>query len=74
MDDQAIPSELLQAYSRAELTRREIASQLGRDVSFGALLGQLQEHSLPLPRVPSDQNSPGVKLIRELALQAVARA
>jgi len=65
-----IPTELLAAYSRAEITRREIQDRLGETVSFGELLGQLHAHNLPLPRVPSDPQSPGRRLIRELAERA----
>lgn len=63
----AIEKDLLEAYSRGEITRREIAERTGREVSFGTLLGQLHARRLPLPRVPSDPHSPGVQLIRRLA-------
>jgi hypothetical protein len=69
----AIDKELLDAYSRGEITRREIAERTGQEVSFGTLLGQLHAHGLPLPRVPSDPRSPGVQLIRRLAARG-ARA
>jgi hypothetical protein len=49
-----IESTLLESYSRGEITRHEIQDRIGEPVSFGALLGQLHQHGLPLPRVPSD--------------------
>ena len=60
----------LEAYSRGEMTRREIEDQTGEAVSFGELLMQLHEHHLPLPRIPSDPQSPGVQLIKRLAERA----
>ena len=62
-----IETALLESYSRGEITRREIAEQTGEPVGFGALLAQLHEHRLPLPRVPSDPQSPGVRLVKQLA-------
>ncbi len=69
-----IEKRLLEAYSRAEITRRELEARTGQDISFGALLGQLHKHGLPLPRVPSDKQSPGVLLIKQLAERAGSRA
>jgi hypothetical protein len=60
-------------HSRGEITRREIADEHGSYVSFGALLGQLCAHRLPLPRVPSDPNNPGIELIKKLAERAGPR-
>ena len=57
---------LLQAYSRGEITRREIMERTGQPLSFGTLLMPLHEHKLPLPRIPSDRQSSGVQLIRQL--------
>lgn len=62
-----IKTTLLEAFSRGEITRKEIEEQTGEAVSFGTLLGQLHQHHLPLPRVPTDPQSPGVQLIRKLA-------
>jgi len=62
-----IDVSLLEAHSRGEVTRREIAERIGREVRFGELLGQLHAHGLKLPRVASDPRSPGVELIRRLA-------
>lgn len=62
-----IKTTLLEAFSRGEITRKEIEEQTGEAVSFGRLLGQLHEHHLPLPRVHSDPQSPGRQLIRRLA-------
>jgi hypothetical protein len=68
-----IDKALLKAYSRGEITRREIEEQSGQIVSFGALLMLLHEHHLPLPRIPSDPQSPGVQLIKHLAERAARR-
>jgi hypothetical protein len=62
-----VPRPLLEAYSRGELTRREIEDRTGEAISFGRLLGFLHEQHLPLPRIPSDRQSPGVQLIKRLA-------
>lgn len=62
-----IARALLEAYSRGEITRREIKDQTGQAFSFGALLMQLHGQHLPLPRIPSNPQSPGVQLIRRLA-------
>jgi hypothetical protein len=67
MDGTPIPLELLEAYGRAEITRREIATPVGHEVSSGALVGHLYAERLPLPRVLSGPSSPGVQLIRQLA-------
>jgi len=65
-----IDEALVAAYSRGELTRREIEERTGEAVSFGRLLMALHAHGLPLPRIPSDPNSPGVQLIKRLAEKA----
>ena len=70
----AVGRDLLESYSRGEMTRREIAEQLGQPVSFGQLLGLLQENRLPLPRIAVDPDAPGVKLVRELAIRAARDA
>jgi hypothetical protein len=62
-----IKTTLLEAFSRGEITCKEIEEQTGEAVSFGTLLGQLHEHHLPLPRVPGNPQSPGVQLIKRLA-------
>jgi hypothetical protein len=69
----SIESALLESYSRGEITRREIEDRTGEAISFGALLGQLHQRGLPLPRVKSDPRSPGVRLIEELAEKAGRR-
>jgi hypothetical protein len=60
----------LEAYSRGEISRTEIERRLDRAVSFGDLLMALHAHHLPLPRYPSDPDSPGVQLIKRLAERA----
>ena len=67
MSSTGISPTLLNAYSRGEVTRREIEERTGQEISFGALLAQLHAHNLPLPRIPSDPRSPGVQLVRRLA-------
>ena len=69
-----IARALLERYSRGEITRREIEDQLDRAVSFGTLLRLLGEHDLPLPRIAGDPDSPGIRLIRDLAIRAKQRA
>ena len=69
MDLQIDPA-LLQAYSRCEISRRDISTRLNREVSFGELLAALHAHRLPLPRYPAHPDSEGVKLIRRLAERA----
>ena len=66
----SIELRLLKAYSRGEITRREIGDRIGEPVTFGQLLMQLHAKGLPLPRFPSDPASPGVELVRKLAEQA----
>ncbi len=69
MSDLAAPlsRDLVEAWSRGEITRREIADRLDMQVGFGALLLAVHEHRLTLPRVPADPQSPGVRLVRALA-------
>ena len=68
--DAPIDRSLLEAYSRCEISRRDIADRLGREVSFGELLGALHANGLRLPRFPAHPDSEGVKLIRRLAERA----
>jgi hypothetical protein len=65
-----IDRSLLEAYSRAEISRREISDRMGEEVSFGDLLAALHAERLPLPRFPAHPDSPGVKLIKRLAERA----
>ena len=65
-----IDLELLTAYSRGEITRRDIEARVGEAVGFGPLLMQLHAHGLKLPRFPSDRSSPGFQLLRRLAERA----
>ena len=55
------PQDLLEAYSRGEITRGNIEDRTVQVIGFGALLMGLHEHHLRLPQVPSDPNSPGVQ-------------
>jgi len=65
--DQDIDRTLLEAFSRGEISRKEIERRLDREIGFGDLLMQLHKHNLRLPRFASDPNSPGVQLIKRLA-------
>jgi hypothetical protein len=65
-----ISKDLLEAYSRGEITRRDIEARVDKAVNFGQLLMQLHEHNLPWPRFPSDRQSVGVQLIKRLAERA----
>jgi hypothetical protein len=69
-----IERHLLEAYSRGELTRHEIEDRIGVPLSFGELLLGLHRHGLPLPRIPSEPRSDGVRLIRQLVERELARA
>ena len=69
--DSAISLDLLDAYSRGEISRRDIGERLKTELSFGDLFGALLEHKLPLPRFPAHPGSPGVELIRRLAARGL---
>jgi len=68
-----IPITLLEAFSRGEISRKDIEDQTGECLNFSMLLAQLHRHHLPLPRIPSDPRSPGVQLIKRLTEQAMRR-
>jgi hypothetical protein len=68
--DAKIDRSLLEAYSRGEISRRDISNRMDVEVRFGDLFMALCEAGLPLPRFPSDPNSPGVQLIKRLAERA----
>jgi hypothetical protein len=68
--DMKIDRSLLEAYSRGEISRRDISNRMDVEVRFGDLLAALHAEKLPLPRYPSDPNSPGVQLIKRLAERA----
>ena len=68
-----IPTALLEAFSRGEISRKDIEDQTGEYLSFGMLLAQLHQHHLPLPRIPSYPQSPGVQLIKRLVERAMRR-
>jgi hypothetical protein len=69
--DSAQLRSALEADSRGEIDRRQVGDRPGAPISFGELL--MQPHRLRLPRLPSDPNSPGVQLIKRLAIQAASR-
>jgi hypothetical protein len=68
--DAKIDRSLLEAYSRAEISRRDISDRMNVEVKFGDLLAALHAEGLPLPRFPAHPDSPGVKLIKRLAERA----
>ncbi len=68
--DMQIDRSLLEAYSRGEISRRDISERMNAEVRFGDLLAALHAAALPLPRFPCDRNSPGVQLIKRLAERA----
>ncbi len=68
--DVKIDRSLLEAYSRGEISRRDISDRMDTEVRFGDLFMALCEAGLPLPRFPCDRNSPGVQLIKRLAERA----
>jgi hypothetical protein len=53
MDQIIIERPLIEAYSRGELDRQEIAARLGRSVSVADLILALRAAHLPMPRYPS---------------------
>jgi hypothetical protein len=66
-----IPITLLEAFSRGEISRKDIEDQTGEYLGFGMLLAQLHRYRLPLPRIPSDPQS--VQLIKRLTERAMRR-
>jgi hypothetical protein len=61
------PRLVLEALSRGEISRTDAGRRLGEELSFGDMLARLREYGLRLPRFKSDPDSPGVRLIRDLA-------
>jgi hypothetical protein len=53
MDQVVIDRPLIEAYSRGDLDRHEIATRLGRPVSVADLILALRAAHLPMPRYPS---------------------
>jgi hypothetical protein len=68
--DKEIDRSLLEAYSRGEISRREIGDRMQMEIGFGDLLAALHANGLTLPRFPSHPDSVGVKLIKRLAERA----
>jgi hypothetical protein len=68
--DKEIDRSLLEAYSRGEISRRDISDGMRKEIGFGDLLAELHANGLPLPRFPSHPDSAGVKLIKRLAERA----
>ena len=61
------PRSVFEALSRGEISRADAGRQLGEELSFGDMLARLREYGLRLPRFKSDPDSPGIRLIRDLA-------
>lgn len=53
MDQTIVDQPLIEAFSRGELDRHEIAARLGRTVSVADLILALRTAHLPMPRYPS---------------------
>ncbi|HEY1934788.1 MAG TPA: hypothetical protein VGG99_22510 [Acetobacteraceae bacterium] len=53
MDQLTIDRPLIEAYSRGDLDRQEIAARLGHPVSVADLILALRAAHLPMPRYPS---------------------
>ncbi len=53
MDQVIIDRPLIEAYSRGDLDRHEMAARLGRAVSVAELILALRAAHLPMPRYPS---------------------
>lgn len=53
MDQAIIDRPMMEAYSRGELDREEIADRLDRNVSVADLILTLHAANLPLPHYPS---------------------
>jgi hypothetical protein len=68
-----IPLDLLKAYSRCEISRRDISRVLDEDIGFGDVLAGLHAHGLKLPRYPAHPGSAGVELVRRLAERAMPK-
>ncbi len=70
-DDGFVPSVLVEAWSRGDVTRREAGEALGRHVGFGELSGAVRELGLPLPLPPpqprAERPSLAVRLIAAAA-------
>jgi len=53
MDQTTIDRPMIEAYSRGELDRQEIAARLGHPVSVADLILALRAAHLPMPRYPT---------------------
>ena len=58
------------AYSRGEISRAEVERRVGYEVGFGDLIAKLRTHHFDLPKTPSNPQSRGVQMIRDLAARA----
>ncbi len=59
--------QVVEAYSHGEISRAELGRRMGQEVDFAEALLMLRRYHLPLPHRPSDPQSQGVELIRQLA-------
>lgn len=57
MDKPIVDRPLIEAYSRGELDRQEIAAILGCNVSVAGLILALRSTHLPIPRYPTSLTS-----------------
>ncbi len=72
-DDGFVPSVLVEAWSRGDVTRRGVGEALGRYVGFGELSGAVRELGLPLPQRKGEPNPFAVRLIADAAERARPR-
>lgn len=63
--------QVVEAYSHGDISRAELGRRVGQEVDFTDALLMLRRYHLPLPHRPSDPQSPGVELIRQLASRHV---
>jgi hypothetical protein len=61
----------LLAYSRGEISRAELERRIGDEVSYADLIAKLRTHQLHLPKTPSDPQSRGAQLIRDIAARGI---
>ncbi|MBF0344302.1 MAG: hypothetical protein HQL06_08735 [Nitrospirae bacterium] len=65
--------QIIEAYSKGILSRREIERSLGYEVDFATVLQMLRRYHLPLPHHHDNQQSVGIQLISQLASRHTRR-
>lgn len=64
-DDCFIPSAFVEAWSRGDMTHREVATAMGRYVHFADPLEAVIDLGLPIPQKTTGPDSPAVRLLAE---------